>query len=647
MFFACISLLHSRSCVVRATGGERVEGMAVGSPHVGFLRIVALAWLALTCLACGRPLGTNDLVLEYGTAGTPPSNLESLASARLAAAEITAEVTGTREGVRVVVDRDSSGVVDRLLAWPGGLDVYELVPDAKVAATHERALTTEDGSAAGTVIVRETDVVDLHDAVLSAHVGLDGRSLEVRLSPEGDARIAKALPELAATAAHAEVSIAIALDREALYVGSPAALVSRDGELTFHFGDDLEAYARARAARLVLATPPLPALTRVSALASPPDYALAFAALGLPFVLSLSWLFFVRRFDRAQPEPWWLVVATFALGGVSLVPAALVETGWARLSPWLNPSLATLGGRIVALPLALPVFVLVIGVSEEGAKLLGAWSLAFRRREFDEPIDGIVYGSASSLGFAAIENVKYFALGRLGAGLVATRMFVRLPAHLFFGAIWGYALGQKLVRPRTSILAFLALAALAHGAFDAFLSIEGLAPLAFVLNLGLATTFVAVLRRALRHGVVTEASSRVDPAHRSLHPVGSRFAFFASVIALHLVAGVLFVSATYAQVAHWHVGPALICTMSALFTLLAVAAYFISTTLPLDAVVDDYGITFAGAARPWGTGLGVHSSGRGLRVRSTGGDVWIGPAGKAALADLANEIRARLPSPAA
>ena len=612
--------------------------MALRSHEVGFLRIVALALLALTCVGCGRPLGTNDLVLTYVTATPPPSNLEALAGTRLSAADITADVTGTSEGVRVVVDRESSGMVDRLLAWPGGLQVYAVVPGATHAEAHQLELTVEDEkneNGSHTVVVREPAAIDLHDAILSAGVVADGRSIDVRISPAGDERVSKALPGLDGA------SVAIALDHQALFVGPPAAMAG--GSVVFRFGEDLEAYARARAMRLVLGTPPLPPLTRASALASPPNYTLAVVALGLPFVLSLAWLFFVRRFDRAHPEPWWLVLATFARGGASLLPAALAEVGWARLSPWLDPSLSTLGGRIAALPLALPVFVLVIGLSEEAAKLFGAWSLASHLREFDEPIDGIVYGSASALGFAAIENVKYFAIGRLAAGLVATRMFVTLPAHLFFGAVWGYALGQKLVRPRTSLLAFLVLAAVAHGAFDTFLSIDGLAPLAFVLNLGMATAFVFAIRRSLRHGVVTAASSRVDPARRTLHAVGSKVAFLVSVAALHVFAGALFVLATYAQVAHWRVGPLYFSLMSSLFTMLGLSAYFLSITLPMDAVLDDYGVTFAGAARAWSSIRGVRPSPRGLHVRSTEGDVWIGPAAKETVAMLAREIQAKVP----
>jgi RsiW-degrading membrane proteinase PrsW (M82 family) len=159
----------------------------------------------------------------------------------------------------------------------------------------------------------------------------------------------------------------------------------------------------------------------------------------------------------------------------------------------------TLGGQRWALPIAIVVFSLVIGVSEEGSKFLAAWSLARHRREFDEPIDGIIYGSAAALGFAAVENVKYFAIGRMSGVVIAVRAFVSVPAHLFFGAIWGYALGRQLVSKNVSLLTFFAVAAAAHGTFDALLSTDGMQLASTLLVLGLAFGFVAMLQHALRY----------------------------------------------------------------------------------------------------------------------------------------------------
>ena len=48
-----------------------------------------------------------------------------------------------------------------------------------------------------------------------------------------------------------------------------------------------------------------------------------------------------------------------------------------------------------------------------------------------------------------------------------------VPAHMFFGAIWGYALGARLVEKRLTRLALPRSPPRRHGAFDALLSIDG------------------------------------------------------------------------------------------------------------------------------------------------------------------------------
>jgi RsiW-degrading membrane proteinase PrsW (M82 family) len=639
----------------------------VSRPALLALRIVVAAGLVLCSAGCGvHPAGTNDVSLTY-RAAEPTPKLESLVRARLAAAQIVANVEPTDDGVQIEVDRDESGSVDAILSWRGGLSLYELAPDAALFAdpgglegltpkseTHPdgvletyyegapnavaqavrqaapppgvKALVRNLGPGrARTLLVHDPARVDLTDAV--ARSVADGRTLEVTFSPYGEKEIDRASRALGAN------PVAVVRDRTALQVGPIAS-----GTLRITLGEDLAAFASARALAAILASPPLPALARTSATRVPTDWPLVIAGTGIPFLLSLAWLFFVRRFDRAQPEPWWLVLATFFLGCLSVIPAALAELGWMRASEWLDPSLVTMGGAIASVPIALPVFALVIGLSEEGSKFLGAWSLAYHRKEFDEPIDGIVYGASSALGFAAVENVKYFAVGRMTPALIVVRMFMSVPAHLFFGAIWGYALGRTLVAPKTRVIAYLALAALAHGAFDTFLSYGPLTAIAFALNLAMATVFVLLLRQSLRHGIVTPATSAVDPSRRYLFVVGSTPEFLVSAAALHIIAALLFLSSAYAAGAQTRVGLLFVLGMSSLVALLGVAAYFLSATMPLDAVLDNHGVTFAGATRSWRSIRSVEPSPRGLHVRSTEGDVWIGPAGGDAIAPIARAI---------
>jgi RsiW-degrading membrane proteinase PrsW (M82 family) len=420
--------------------------------------------------------------------------------------------------------------------------------------------------------------------------------------------------------------------------------------LVISFGNDIYSYTRAHRTKLYLSTPTLPELVRAYDAPLPKNFRLAFACFILPMALSLCWLLFVRRFDRAQPEPLWLVLATFAIGGASAFGAGLVEGLLGTLTPYLSPEIMTLGGQLQAFPVALIVFTFVVGVSEEGAKFLGAWSLAYHRREFDEPVDGIIYGAASSLGFAAVENVKYFTDGRLSTSLVAARTFTSVPAHLFFGAIWGYALGRKLVSKRTSLLGFFLLAALAHGAFDTFLSIDGLGSLAMVLNFGLSIVFVQLLRKSLRYGAITADTAPVSKSTRSLFSVGTPAAFAGYAIAVHLIAFVLLALGAYVEHTHQRIGYGFLGVASFAIFALGFSAYGLTVAMPLDVVVDALGVTFAGATRRWerihgfdrrafiGT-TGVRAE---IHLRSADGDIRLGPGDPTTMDRLAHVLASEL-----
>src|SRR5262249_48895412 len=150
--------------------------------------------------------------------------------------------------------------------------------------------------------------------------------------------------------------IAVARGRSVLAVGP--LTTETIAPLLLSFGRDIYSYTRAHRTKLYLSTPTLPELVRAYDTPLPKNLRLAFACFVLPTVLSSCWLFFVRRFDRAQPEPLWLVVATFVIGGVSAFGAGLVEGVLGSLTPYLSPDIMTLGGQMRAFPLALIVFTL-------------------------------------------------------------------------------------------------------------------------------------------------------------------------------------------------------------------------------------------------------------------------------------------------
>ena len=120
--------------------------------------------------------------------------------------------------------------------------------------------------------------------------------------------------------------------------------------------------------------------------------------------------------DRFDPEPWWCLVMAFLWG-------ALVATGFAGM---INTVVAIVftqhygkeAGELVSAAVSAPI-------SEESFKGMAIFGFFyFLRREFDGIVDGIIYGIMVALGFAAIENVSYYARAAVQGENVLAGTFV-------------------------------------------------------------------------------------------------------------------------------------------------------------------------------------------------------------------------------
>ncbi|MBX3279845.1 MAG: PrsW family intramembrane metalloprotease [Acidobacteria bacterium] len=176
------------------------------------------------------------------------------------------------------------------------------------------------------------------------------------------------------------------------------------------------------------------------------------------------WLWYFAGYSRYKRPPSRLIAATFALGALSTIPAlALNFTG--------QQAFLHLFGRSEATRLAILFF--IVAPIEELLKLLVVYAYPYRRPEFDEPLDGVVYSAAAALGFAAVENAVYIA--ETGPMLVLLRGPLTNPGHALFSALWGLSLARakaapNFARARLPIVAGGLLAAsLLHGVFDLLL----------------------------------------------------------------------------------------------------------------------------------------------------------------------------------
>jgi len=176
------------------------------------------------------------------------------------------------------------------------------------------------------------------------------------------------------------------------------------------------------------------------------------------------WLWYFSSRSLYKRPAWRVLGVTFALGALATIPALALNL--AGQSLFMDFFGGTQRSHILTL-------LFVIGPVEELLKLLVVYFYAYRRKEFDEPLDGVIFSAAAALGFAAVENVFYLA--RNDSALVLLRGPLSNPGHALFSALWGLSLSRAKAAPnivgeRLPIITrgFL-IASLLHSLFDLLL----------------------------------------------------------------------------------------------------------------------------------------------------------------------------------
>src|SRR5262245_45691230 len=110
------------------------------------------------------------------------------------------------------------------------------------------------------------------------------------------------------------------------------------------------------------------------------------------------WL--VDRLDRKRPEPPRTRRLVAFAGMLSVIPAIVAEVVVSKQTATvIAPQLTYQGSSFNAF--------IVAAAIEEACKIMVVYWVVWRRPEFDERLDGIVYASRAGLGFALVENVMY------------------------------------------------------------------------------------------------------------------------------------------------------------------------------------------------------------------------------------------------
>jgi RsiW-degrading membrane proteinase PrsW (M82 family) len=177
----------------------------------------------------------------------------------------------------------------------------------------------------------------------------------------------------------------------------------------------------------------------------------------------LFWAGYHYYKDRHLPEPLGHLLLAFILGIVAFWLGKLMYVGLGYVD--LRYDAYVLADRN---PVGLFFYaVLVIGVIEELVKMVFFLLIILRFKEFDEPIDGIIYASFIALGFATMENIQYL---QFVSGFEAiARGFAGPLVHILFASIWGFYIGVAHLQGKALLgtaLGALAITALLHGIYD-------------------------------------------------------------------------------------------------------------------------------------------------------------------------------------
>ena len=178
----------------------------------------------------------------------------------------------------------------------------------------------------------------------------------------------------------------------------------------------------------------------------------------LMFVCAAGLAAFIFRYDLHEKEPWYMAILAVGMGFSFMWAAGLIEdVALVRLA--IGRTQYAARAAVVAHIESLARVAMVLSV---------AW--LFRPR-FNDPLDGLMYGTLGGLGMAIQESLLYLSLAPATPHTLGVEV-VRLFAHSLMGGLVGFAVGQW-VRPMSKphpkpilTAGCLAVAVLVHFSWD-------------------------------------------------------------------------------------------------------------------------------------------------------------------------------------
>jgi RsiW-degrading membrane proteinase PrsW (M82 family) len=170
---------------------------------------------------------------------------------------------------------------------------------------------------------------------------------------------------------------------------------------------------------------------------NPIDLILSLGVAGFASVVVMAYLVFIWWLDRYEREPAWLVLLTFAWGALGGTVFSCV------INSTMGAIAHAIGGQGFG---TFATAVIIAPTVEEFMKGLILVGLVVVGNNVDNRTDGLIYGAATGLGFACVENLWYYynnAVHGFGAivAIATIRTLFTAMLHCTSSAMLGMAIG--------------------------------------------------------------------------------------------------------------------------------------------------------------------------------------------------------------
>lgn len=175
-------------------------------------------------------------------------------------------------------------------------------------------------------------------------------------------------------------------------------------------------------------------------------------------VPSLIWLFYYLSKD-VDREPKKIILQVFLLGGLATIWALILESLYLEILLLLGFECESCKGLVPDFLgaanfqiLSTASFIIIFGLAfiEEFLKYAVVKSRMLHDRNFDVPVDAMIYLIVSALGFAAAENIGYILSDMENAlGILYFRFLTATFLHALASAIVGYFFALSIIHKKS------------------------------------------------------------------------------------------------------------------------------------------------------------------------------------------------------